>query len=52
MSFYGKKARGLMTRYIIQNNIKEPEQMKLFDSEDYLYNDQLSNGNEWVFTRG
>jgi hypothetical protein len=52
MSFFGKKARGLMARYIIKHKISDPEQMKLFDSEGYYYNDILSNGNEWVFTRG
>jgi len=52
MSFFGKKARGLMARYIIQNKIDDPEKMKLFDSEGYLYNDNLTKGNEWVFTRG
>jgi hypothetical protein len=49
---FGKKARGLMTRFILENKITEPEQMKLFDSEGYYYNDRLSEGNEWVFTRG
>lgn len=49
---FGKKARGLMTRFILENKITDPEQMKLFDSEGYYYNDRLSEGNEWVFTRG
>lgn len=52
LSVYGKKARGLMTSYIIKNRIKDPEQMKLFDVDGYYYNDNLSNENEWVFTRG
>jgi cytoplasmic iron level regulating protein YaaA (DUF328/UPF0246 family) len=49
---FGKKARGLMTRFILENKITDPEQMKLFDSEGYFYNDRLTKGNEWVFTRG
>nr|NQU91089.1 peroxide stress protein YaaA [Bacteroidota bacterium] len=52
MTVYGKKARGMMTRYIIQNRIEDVEQLKLFDEEGYYYNDHLSNGNHWVFTRG
>jgi cytoplasmic iron level regulating protein YaaA (DUF328/UPF0246 family) len=52
LSVFGKKARGLMTRFIILNKLTDPEQMKLFDSEGYYYNDKLSRENEWVFTRG
>lgn len=48
---YAKKARGLMTRYAIDNNIQDPEQLKLFDTEGYLFNVNLSSENEWVFTR-
>lgn len=49
---FGKKARGLMTRFIIDKKITNPEEIKLFDYEGYYYNDRLSEGNEWVFTRG
>ena len=49
---FGKKARGLMTRFIIDRKITDPEEMKLFDYEGYFYNDRMSEGDEWVFTRG
>lgn len=49
---FGKKARGLMARFIIQNKITDPEQIKLFDLDGYYYNDRLSKDFEWVFTRG
>lgn len=49
---FGKKARGLMTRFIIDRKITNPEEIKLFDYEGYYYNDRMSKGNEWVFTRG
>jgi cytoplasmic iron level regulating protein YaaA (DUF328/UPF0246 family) len=52
MSVFGKKARGLMTRFIIQNKLTDPEQMKLFDLGGYYYNENLSMDTEWVFTRG
>lgn len=52
VSFYAKRARGMMSRFIIQNSITDPEQMKLFDSESYYYNDRLSIGDSWLFTRG
>ena len=49
---FGKKARGLMARFIIQNKITDPDQIKLFDLEGYYYNDRLTKDFEWVFTRG
>lgn len=52
MSVFGKKARGLMASYIIKNHLEDPEQIKLFEEDGYYYNDQLTEGNEWVFTRG
>lgn len=51
IAFFAKKARGLMSRYLIQNRIEKPEDIKGFDLEGYSYNDRLSKGNEWVFTR-
>ncbi len=51
ISFYAKKARGLMSRYIIDHNIDKPEQLKLFDSEGYHYNANMSKENDWVFIR-
>lgn len=47
----GKKARGLMTRYIIDNEINEVEELKLFNYEGYSYNDTQSKDTHWVFTR-
>ena len=49
---FGKKARGLMTRFIIDRRMKDAEEMKMFDYDGYFYNDRLSEGDEWVFTRG
>jgi cytoplasmic iron level regulating protein YaaA (DUF328/UPF0246 family) len=51
ISFYAKKARGLMARYIIQNKLTEVEQLKDFDLAGYQYNAEFSIGNDWVFTR-
>lgn len=47
-----KRARGLMSRYIIQNEISNPEKLKSFTEEDYEYNEELSSEKEWIFTRG
>jgi len=52
ITIYAKKARGLMSRYILQNQIEKAEDLKHFDLEGYFYNDELSNNNEYIFTRG
>lgn len=52
ISFYAKKARGLMSRYIIQNRITKIEQITKFDSDGYLYNAALSEPDAPVFLRG
>lgn len=51
VSFFAKRARGLMSRFIIQNNISDPEEMKAFDLEGYYFNNQISKDDNWVFTR-
>jgi uncharacterized protein len=51
ISFYAKKARGLMARYIIKNQIEKPEDLKNFCSEGYVYDETLSNTGDLVFTR-
>jgi len=51
IAFNAKKARGLMSRFIIQNRITEAEKIKTFDLDDYFFNPDLSNEKEWVFTR-
>jgi cytoplasmic iron level regulating protein YaaA (DUF328/UPF0246 family) len=51
ISFYAKKARGLMTRYAIKNRIENPEELKQFDLEGYRFNASMSEGDKWVFTR-
>ena len=51
ISFFAKKARGMMSRYIIDNKIKAPEQLQDFDTDGYKYNKQLSSQSSPVFTR-
>jgi hypothetical protein len=51
ISFFAKKARGLMARYIIENQINQPEDLKGFDVAGYQFSGEFSQGNEWVFTR-
>ncbi|MCB0665648.1 MAG: peroxide stress protein YaaA [Saprospiraceae bacterium] len=51
ISFNAKKARGYMTKYIVKNKITNPEKIKGFNLEGYMYNPDLSKDREWVFTR-
>ncbi len=51
ISINAKRARGLMTRYIIEKNIDDTEQLKLFTDGGYSFDDKLSNKNKWVFVR-
>ena len=51
ISIYAKKARGMMVRFIVQNQLTEPEDLKAFDMEGYHFNNELSEENELIFTR-
>lgn len=51
ISVYSKKARGMMSRFIIEQELKNSEDIKYFEQEGYCYNDRLSNKEEWFFTR-
>lgn len=51
ISFYAKKARGMLSRYIIQHQLSNPEDIKTFSDEGYAFNKKLSKGNTWTFTR-
>jgi cytoplasmic iron level regulating protein YaaA (DUF328/UPF0246 family) len=48
---YAKHARGAMTRYLIEQQLSDIEELKLYDVDGYQYNDLLSTEKEWVFTR-
>jgi cytoplasmic iron level regulating protein YaaA (DUF328/UPF0246 family) len=48
---YAKHARGAMARYLIEQNITDIEELKLYDVDGYQYDDLLSTDSEWVFTR-
>ncbi|WP_372745998.1 peroxide stress protein YaaA [Lutibacter sp.] len=51
ISFFAKKARGLMVRYIIDNSIENIEDLKGFNLEGYAFDSNLSSEKELVFTR-
>lgn len=52
ISFYAKKARGLMSRYMIQNEITNPDDLRGFDYDGYYFDEQASSENMLAFKRG
>ena len=51
ISFFAKKARGSMARYIVQNRIENSSDLKNFDTNGYYFKEALSSENEWFFVR-
>lgn len=51
ISFYAKRARGMMARYIIDHKVNSIEGLKKFDVEGYYYSEELSKPNEPTFLR-
>ena len=51
ISFYAKRARGLMTRYAVLNRLDEPEGLKDFDYDGYAFAPSVSDDRRWVFRR-
>jgi cytoplasmic iron level regulating protein YaaA (DUF328/UPF0246 family) len=51
ISFFAKKARGMMVRYIIDTNAKTIDDLKGFNYDGYQFDANLSKGNQLVFTR-
>lgn len=51
ISFFTKKARGLMSAYIIKKQITDPQKLKRFTVGGYRFDKALSSDNEWIFLR-
>lgn len=51
ISFYAKKARGLMVNYAATHGITEPDALKAFDVDGYYFAADVSDDNTWVFRR-
>ena len=50
-SLFAKEARGLMARFIIENQLTDHEHLKAFMEQGYLFSTNLSSQNEWVFVQ-
>jgi len=51
IAIHAKKARGVMTRFIVKNRIEKVEHLKSFTEEGYIYSSEHSKENDWVFIR-
>jgi len=51
ITFYGKKARGMMVDYLIRQRLISPDSLQSFNTDGYGFSKKLSQGDDWVFTR-
>lgn len=51
ISFYAKKARGMMVRYILDHDVNDVEGLKKFNLDGYAWSEGDSTGNNLIFTR-
>jgi uncharacterized protein len=51
ISFFAKKARGLMVRYAAEHNVSQVEDLKGFDFDGYRFDAASSTADQWVFLR-
>ncbi|UWQ11212.1 peroxide stress protein YaaA [Aliiroseovarius crassostreae] len=51
VSFYAKKARGAMARYVMENRLTDPEDLRGFDLGGYQYHPEMSDGDSLAFLR-
>lgn len=51
ISFYAKRARGLMARWAVQHAVRDAEALKGFNSEGYAFDANASDATHWVFRR-
>jgi len=51
IAIFAKRARGMMTDFILRNRIEKAEDIKDFGEGGYRFSEQLSSENNWVFER-
>jgi len=51
LSFFAKKARGSMARYMIDHRVSTLKALREFNYDGYVYNAAMSDADDWVFTR-
>jgi cytoplasmic iron level regulating protein YaaA (DUF328/UPF0246 family) len=51
ISFFAKRARGMMARYAAEHGITDPQRLKAFDVDGYAFDESVSTEKAWVFRR-
>lgn len=51
LGMFAKRARGMMTAYLIKNKVRELDELKQFDAAGYTFNEELSQESQIVFSR-
>jgi len=51
VAIFAKRARGMMTDYILRNRIEKPEDIKKFRQGGYRFRKELSDDKQWTFER-
>ncbi|MCK0095022.1 peroxide stress protein YaaA [Yoonia sp. F2084L] len=51
VSFFAKRARGAMARFVVENRVTDADGIKAFTSGCYAYDPDMSEGDKWVFVR-
>ena len=51
LGMFAKRVRGAMARFMIENRLEDPQGLKQFTTDGYVYREDLSSEVEWVFTR-
>ena len=51
VSFWAKRARGAMARFIVENRLTDPDTIREFDAGGYRFDADASDGDRWVFLR-
>jgi cytoplasmic iron level regulating protein YaaA (DUF328/UPF0246 family) len=51
ISFFAKRARGMMARYAAQHGITDAGRLKAFDVDGYAFDESVSTDRNWVFRR-
>lgn len=51
ITFYGKRARGLMARWLVEHRVEDADAMRGFDADGYRYDADASTADHWIFVR-
>lgn len=51
ITYYGKRARGMMARWLVEHRVADPDDMRAFDADGYRFDAEASTADHWLFVR-